>query len=341
MKTLLKSPNMSRLHGHHHGHRTHGTISPDMSTATTPMTSPPSLERNTGTPVLPTIPISNSTLRPPPAVAPAMDRPASVPVQPNVEDTAPLPNSKHSWKLKGIVAVIRHADRTPKQKFKFTFHSQPFVDLLKGHHEEVLLKGEAALASVLDAVKVAIEQRLEDPDKLRLLRTSLARKGSWPGTKVQIKPMFRKRKPTDGPLGMSPLTPQTSVAAHGGNANERESSNGITQLQMSAEPTSTNHFQPDAVRTQSRSDSISGVTFSRFSAVENDLILDKLQLVIKWGGEPTHSARYQAQDLGLNMRDDLKLMNKNALNDVKIFTSSEPRVSTSGKSLDVLLGFCG
>ncbi|KAL2808700.1 histidine phosphatase superfamily-domain-containing protein [Aspergillus granulosus] len=225
----------------------------------------------------------------------------------------PPPASKHSWKLKGMVAVIRHADRTPKQKFKFTFHSQPFIDLLKGHQEEVVIKGESALRSVSDAVDYALEHGLEDTDKLKLLRTSLEKKGGWPGTKVQIKPMFRKRKPEEA-LG------QSSVP---GEAVEKEP--------MS--PVASEVFQDNEEigRSQTRSDSISGATFSRFSAVENDLILDKLQLVIKWGGEPTHAARYQSQDLGLTMRDDLKLMNKEALNNVRVFTSSERRVSTSAQ----------
>jgi hypothetical protein len=233
----------------------------------------------------------------------------------SIDSVPPPPASKHSWKLKGMVAVIRHADRTPKQKFKFTFHSQPFIDLLKGHQEEVVIKGEAALASVSDAVEIAIERGLEDMDKLKLLRTSLAKKGCWPGTKVQIKPMFRKRKLEE---------------SHGQIQLPAECTRGLPGSPGAGEALGGN---VDLSRTQTRSDSISGATFSRFSAAENDLTLDKLQLVIKWGGEPTHAARYQSQDLGLNMRDDLKLMNKEALNNVRIFTSSERRVSTSGKSM--------
>lgn len=253
---------------------------------------------------------------------PAPAKPAPVASDLPKQEPAPPPASKHSWKLKGMVAVIRHADRTPKQKFKFTFHSQPFVDLLKGHEEEVVIKGEAALASVSDAVKVAMEKGLEDMDKLRLLRTSLEKKGGWPGTKVQIKPMFRKRNPEEM-HGQDPSTPKAELPAE----NTKEESPIGDKSPVDEK----------LAKTQTRSDSISGATFSRFSAVENDLILDKLQLVIKWGGEPTHAARYQSQDLGSNMRDDLKLMNKEALNNVRIFTSSEPRVSTSGEFQSMLV----
>jgi hypothetical protein len=165
-----------------------------------------------------------------------------------------------------------------------------------------------------------MEQGLEDMEKLKLLRTSLEKKGGWAGTKVQIKPMFRKRRPEEMREPGSATTPTAPVAGEG---TPKE------PLSPVAGEAGADH---EARRSQTRSDSISGATFSRFSAVENDLILDKLQLVIKWGGEPTHAARYQAQDLGLNMRDDLKLMNKEALNNVRLFTSSERRVSTSGKS---------
>ena len=216
-----------------------------------------------------------------------------------------------------MVAVIRHADRTPKQKFKFTFHTQPFVDLLKGHEEEVLLKGEAALNSVKNAVKLAFDQGEEDPDKLQTLKTALARKGSWTGTKVQIKPMFRKRKKEE-------MIVKTSGEAQGNSPLDAY----LGRIDSVVEPRDEKIGLPELPH--SRNDSSAGITLSRFEAAENDLILDKLQLIIKWGGEPTHAARYQAHDLGENMRNDLLLLNKEILDDVRVFTSSERRVSTSG-----------
>lgn len=327
LKNLIKSPSMSKMRGlHHPGHSTHGAASPDLTPSTAPLSSPPTFEGGQK-PALPNLPKGQVDLLPSPAVSTEQPLAAPAPTTASAETepaaSVPEPSSKHAWKLKGMVSVIRHADRTPKQKFKFTFHTQPFVELLKGHQEEVLLKGEAALNSVLDAVKVAMKQGVEDPDKLNLLRTSLARKGAWTGTKVQIKPMFRKRKPEE-------ITRIRSQIEESDNPGAILLAEGLTK-----EPESSSRI---VSRPPKRSDSMTETTLSRFSAAENDLIIEKLQLIVKWGGEPTHSARYQSQDLGENMRNDLLLMNKESLDDVRVFTSSERRVSTSGTcALSVLI----
>lgn len=303
-KNLLKSPSMTRIQGNQRGSQN--------GSPTTDMPPPP-------TPEIPAAEELPSARKEEKTAAPAdeKEKPAKDAQPPSAADNsgataAPPPSKKHSWKLKGMVAVIRHADRTPKQKFKFAFHTQPFIDLLKGHQEEVVIKGAAALRSVSDAVELAMKEGVEDRDKLKLLQTSLKQKGAWPGTKVQIKPMFRRRTAEE----MRAL--RADLVASG----EAIPVNDESAAQADGEP---------LVRPVTRSDSVSEATFSRFSALDNDLILDKLQLVIKWGGEPTHAARYQSQDIGLNFRDDLKLMNKEALDDVRIFTSSERRVSTSAE----------
>ncbi|SPO05973.1 related to S. pombe protein Asp1p [Cephalotrichum gorgonifer] len=223
------------------------------------------------------------------------------------------PPPKHSWKLKGIVSVIRHADRTPKQKYKFTFHTDPFIQLLKGHQEEVLLIGEPALASVKNAVDIAEAQGLEDASKLKALRLILAKKSGLAGTKVQIKPMFRRQASEETP-------------AHGDNP-------AIQEDELTEDHPSDAGVDSEGRPRHSskRQDSLSGVTMSRITAAEHSLVLDKLQLIVKWGGEPTHAARYQSQELGENMRNDFKLLNREILDDVHVFSSSERRVTTSAQ----------
>ncbi|KAI9790615.1 MAG: hypothetical protein M1816_004947 [Peltula sp. TS41687] len=328
---LQRSPSLSRLAGHQRqGPRAHGTVSPGVTSSTVPLSSAQSVDRGT-LPLFPSSPTPAMDPLPPSVISEQLSlEPDSTSASIKEKRDAigkSVPAPKHSWKLKGMVAVVRHADRTPKQKFKFTFHTKPFIDLLKGHEEEVLLIGEAALGSVLEAVRQAMEEGIEDIDKLALLRTSLLKKGAWPGTKVQIKPIFRERRQEEILAGTVP----SQVA-------EKEAQQG-TGIPLSS-GTESQAILPAQHATKSSSDLNRPVvisspepagTFSRISAAEKNLVLDKLQLVMKWGGEPTHSARYQSQDLGENMRNDLLLLNREILEDVAIFSSSERRVTTSAR----------
>ncbi|QLG71626.1 hypothetical protein HG535_0B06720 [Zygotorulaspora mrakii] len=158
------------------------------------------------------------------------------------------------WVFKGLVTVIRHADRTPKQKFKHSFTSPIFISLLKGHKEEVVIRNVSDLKIVLKALKIAEEENAEDPAKLLVLSNALEKKLEFPGTKIQLKPILN---------------------------------------------------------------------------CDNEV--EKVQFILKWGGEPTHSARYQARDLGEQMRQDFDLLNKSILHNIKIFSSSERRVLLSAQ----------
>ncbi|KAF9308634.1 hypothetical protein BG003_010808 [Podila horticola] len=167
-------------------------------------------------------------------------------------------SAENSWRLKAFVSVFRHADRTPKQKMKFSFSSAPFRELLNGGGEEVIIRQARDLKLVSAAAEQAMEEGLEDTNKLMLLKNILDKKSNLPGTKVQVKPSITKGE------------------------------DGKTQKV-------------------------------------------KLKIIVKWGGEFTHAAKYQSRDLGDNLRKDLMIMNKNVLDDVKIYTSSERRVRATAE----------
>ncbi|RPA78311.1 hypothetical protein BJ508DRAFT_349542 [Ascobolus immersus RN42] len=244
-----------------------------------------------------------------PEVAPETSKP---------QDENPKP-PQHSWKLKGMVAVLRHADRTPKQKFKLTFHSKPFVDLLKGHEEEVILV-EEGLKDVMKAVDLAIAERVEDMDKLRLLKNALEKKAGFPGTKVQVKPFYIEN---DEP--MSPKPKKNYIKF-----DKASDDNVHIPVKLPASDDSSPSLP--SLLEAARNAIASPESFSTApTGPDGKRVLEKLQLIIKWGGEPTHSARYQSQDLGENMRKDLLLMNREALEDIEIYSSSERRVRTSAQ----------
>ncbi|RPA86476.1 hypothetical protein BJ508DRAFT_411174 [Ascobolus immersus RN42] len=239
------------------------------------------------------------------------------------EEPEPPKAPHHSWKLKGMVAILRHADRTPKQKFKLTFHSKPFIDLLNGHEEEVILV-EDGLKNVVKAVELAIDEGVEDMDKLRLLQNALERKAGFPGTKVQVKPFYIEPEEPGSPR------PQTAIKVEAPVLPKPEVKT-IPSLMEAARIAAMSPETPRPSRPGTPKPVLASAELPTGIKTPPRRVLEKLQLIIKWGGEPTHSARYQAQDLGENMRKDLLLMNREALEDIEIYSSSERRVRASAQ----------
>lgn len=104
-----------------------------------------------------------------------------------------------SWKLKANVTVFRHADRTPKQKLKYNFPiteewAQPFVRLLNGEREEIILREREQLEQIAAAVDEAraLGATGDELIKLSQLNGALFKKIDFPGTKAQLKPGYKK-----------------------------------------------------------------------------------------------------------------------------------------------------
>lgn len=104
-----------------------------------------------------------------------------------------------SWTLKANVTVFRHADRTPKQKLKYNFPIsepwvQPFLRLLNGEREEVILRERDQLVAIALAVEEARSLGASGDElvKLSQLNNALFRKIDLPGTKAQLKPGYKK-----------------------------------------------------------------------------------------------------------------------------------------------------
>lgn len=99
--------------------------------------------------------------------------------------------TENAWRLKGFAAVFRHGDRTPKNKYKISLMTQPFIDLLEGSTQEVVFRQKHQLDLVKDAIIKSMDLGI-DVDKLLAIKEILERKSELPGTKVQVKPVFDK-----------------------------------------------------------------------------------------------------------------------------------------------------
>eukprot|EP00899_Mesostigma_viride_P005502 jgi/Mesvir1/14953/Mv14625-RA.1 len=124
--------------------------------------------------------------------------------------------------LRAIMAVIRHGDRTPKQKMKMKVTHSQYLDILHKYnggnpHKEAKLKTPDQLQELLDATRQLLGERIrsrggahegldeaeheEELLKLKHVKAVLEEGGHFSGInrKVQLKPLKWKQEGTEGP----------------------------------------------------------------------------------------------------------------------------------------------
>ncbi|KAL7419835.1 inositol hexakisphosphate and diphosphoinositol-pentakisphosphate kinase [Cryptotrichosporon argae] len=283
--------------------------------------------------------------------------------------------------LRATVTVLRHADRTPKMKLKFSFPAheewtRPFLALLRGHRDEIILRDPRQLNYILLAAEESSRLPGIKPEiltKLDQLKEVLGRKMSLPGTKAQLKPSFEKKgakdSETDGVETDKAKTDDEKAAKkekkdkkakekeaenQAGSDNEVDDESSRSKIRDWFKRTSVDGSAPavDAPTPRARDAALPTAHDTPDTPDMKALIggyapdgadipegLEKMQLVVKWGGESTHSARYQSRDLGDAFKKDIMIMNKDVLSNVKIYTSSERRViNTAQVFAHALLG---
>ncbi|CED82972.1 actin cytoskeleton organization and biogenesis-related protein [Phaffia rhodozyma] len=272
----------------------------------------------------------------------------------------PTGSSSSTSTLKASVTVFRHSDRTPKMKSKFNFTvgepwAAPFVSLLRGYREEIVLRESKQLDLILAAAAESIEIGCPEDvmEKLVKLQDVLQRKKELPGTKAQLKPTFPKDKSApkvkekddhddDGSTTETEDRIRKWIATGEMRTNQSEGDSEVERLEsVEEEPSNSGGSGPGSVSDKATAGTADSAdqssvgltrTVSRQGSRRHNPSfpaphgLEKVQLVVKWGGESTHAARYQSKDLGENMKKDIKIMNSSILKNVKIYTSSERRV---------------
>lgn len=245
--------------------------------------------------------------------------------------------------LRCVIAIIRHGDRTPKQKLKMKVKWHEVIELHRkysiGPRNEAKLKTAVQLQDVLETTRKLLARFKADPEAtgltageradalngLEQIRTVLEAGGRFSGInrKVQLKPVAWEDLPAAFGAGAaspkaSPLSPRRRRESEGPT---RPSKVMNTRGRSDAGP---NDFGWGAAPRDRSS-------FDDHPVVER---VTAVQLILKWGGVLTHAGHEQAGYLGQHFRmtmypgESVGLIRLHSTfrHDLKIYASDEGRV---------------
>mmetsp|Transcript_7635 Transcript_7635/g.16836 ORF Transcript_7635/g.16836 Transcript_7635/m.16836 type:complete len:1122 (-) Transcript_7635:55-3420(-) len=236
-----------------------------------------------------------------------------------VSDGGPfkVPRSKRSKKgeLRCVIVVMRHADRRPKEKKKFTSKLPEILDYFKEQEDDAhasieessierALKGTAKDITQLANTKSEREVMIKRPDEMQHLKDIMA------GTMQRLWAALRDAKAAKDEEKVQDL--------------EREIGH-VSEL----------------MEVLQKRDRFSGMERKvQLKAVTNESKVDKVTVVAKHGGELTLSGLQAAETLGVHLRktlypnDDGKLLRLHASfdHDFKCYSSQEGRCQSTAAS---------
>lgn len=208
-------------------------------------------------------------------------------------------------------------------KLKFSFPakdewSQPFLRLLRGHREEIILRDPRQLQFIIAAAEESAATPGVSPEtlvKLEQLKEALGKKMGLPGTKAQLKPSFEKKDKGDKDKEKGEKKDKEKKEKKEKKNKDNEEGGGGAGSDDEDEAVRAAKVQDWLERTPSanaRGELVDAGT-DKANVIGDGMIpegLEKMQLVVKWGGESTHSARYQARDLGDAFKKDIMIMSE-------------------------------
>jgi hypothetical protein len=257
--------------------------------------------------------------------------------------------------LRCVLAVIRHGDRTPKQKMKLRVTDPRLLELVAKHNggrprKQAKLKRPAQLQELLDVVRAMVgdaarrraaagpatpgEDWEEEEDKLRQVVAVLEEGGHFSGInrKAQLKPLAWAPIASLGADG-------TMLSGLGGsNADLLSASSSAVSIAGAASASGAEPGGPVSAGFDGSDSVFGGETEERVTAA---------LLVLKFGGVLTALGRVQAEALGRNFRNTmyppyeqdedqdgavrpgLLRLHSTYRHDLKIYSSDEGRVQMS------------
>jgi hypothetical protein len=257
--------------------------------------------------------------------------------------------------LRCVAAIIRHGDRTPKQKMKMVVTHPDFLALhqrfAKRPRDEAKLKSAQQLQAILEVTRQLIAARRVPPgsrvaepehdaealDRLLQMKAVLEKGGHFSGInrKVQLKPTKWTRSaqsqaratPPDAVKAASPLDIDGALYATD-DPRKSQSTDFVLDpsfIYVVPQPPAPVRAVPKSVVDAASTDS---------SEETSGLEVSECLLVLKWGGVLTHAGRQQAEDLGQRFRSimypgesvGLLRLHSTYRHDLKIYSSDEGRV---------------